>query len=55
MMVEDNGKGFDPSILETNKGAGWTNIRSRVDYLKGSMDINSEPGKGTTITIDVNL
>ena len=35
MVVEDNGKGFDPSVLETNKGAGWTNIRSRVDYLQG--------------------
>ena len=35
IVVEDNGKGFDPSVLENNKGAGWTNIRSRVDYLQG--------------------
>ena len=55
VLVEDNGKGFDPSVLETNKGAGWTNIRSRVDYLQGRMDIKSEAGKGTTVTIDVNI
>ena len=55
MVVEDNGKGFDTAILETNRGAGWTNIRSRVDYLQGNIDINSETGKGTTVTIDVNI
>jgi len=55
VLVEDNGKGFDPSVLETNKGAGWTSIRSRVDYLQGRMDIKSEAGKGTTVTIDVNI
>jgi signal transduction histidine kinase len=55
VVVEDNGKGFDTAILETNKGAGWTNIRSRVDYLQGHMDIKSEAEKGTTITIDVNI
>ena len=36
IVVEDNGKGFDTALLENNKGAGWTNIRSRVDYLKGN-------------------
>jgi two-component system, NarL family, sensor kinase len=55
MVVEDNGNGFDPSVLETNKGAGWTNIRSRVDYLQGHMDIRSEAGKGTTVTIVINI
>ena len=36
ILVEDDGKGFDKSLLENNKGAGWTNIRSReVDYLQG--------------------
>lgn len=55
MVVEDNGRGFDPSDLETNKGAGWTNIRSRVDYLQGHMDIRSESGKGTTVTIVINI
>jgi two-component system, NarL family, sensor kinase len=55
ILVEDNGKGFDTSLLETNKGAGWTNIRSRIDYLKGRLDIHSESNKGTTVTIELNV
>lgn len=55
VLVEDNGKGFDTATLENNKGAGWTNIRSRIDYLKGRFDIHSEQGKGTTVTIEFNV
>jgi two-component system NarL family sensor kinase len=55
IVVEDNGKGFDPSLAENNKGAGLTNIRSRVDYLKGQLDIHAEPGRGTLINIEFNV
>lgn len=55
IMVEDNGKGFDPAILEKNTGAGWTNIRSRVNYLKGQLEIYPEPGKGTSVNIELNV
>ncbi len=55
VVVEDNGKGFDTGILEKNKGAGWMNIRSRVDYLKGQLDIHSEAGKGTLVNIEFNV
>jgi signal transduction histidine kinase len=55
ILVEDNGKGFETAALNTHKGAGWANIRSRVDYLQGHLDVNSEPGKGTTVTIDINV
>ena len=55
VIVEDNGKGFDPSLPSNNEGAGWINIRSRVEYLKGQLDIHSEPGKGTLVTIEIEL
>jgi len=55
VLVEDNGRGFDTGILEDNKGAGWTNIRSRVEYLKGKIDVHSEAGKGTSVTIEFTL
>jgi len=54
IVVEDNGKGFDIALLENSKGAGWTNIRSRVEYLKGQLDIHSNPGKGTLVNIEFN-
>ncbi|MGZ8523417.1 MAG: tetratricopeptide repeat-containing sensor histidine kinase [Chitinophagaceae bacterium] len=55
IVVEDNGKGFDTAMLENNKGAGWVNIRSRVEYLKGQLDVHSEPGKGTLVNIEFNV
>jgi two-component system, NarL family, sensor kinase len=55
IIVEDNGKGFDTALLKNNKGAGLTSIRSRVDYLKGQLDIHSEQGKGTLVTIEFNV
>lgn len=55
IIVEDNGKGFDTALLKENKGAGLTNIQSRVDYLKGRLDIHAEPGKGTLVNIEFNV
>jgi len=51
ITVEDNGKGFDVASAQ-NKGNGLGNVRSRVDYLKGHLDIQSIPGKGTSTHID---
>ena len=55
VIVEDNGKGFDTSLIKNNKGAGLTSIQSRVDYLKGGLDIHSSPGKGTLVNIELNI
>ncbi|MBO9563266.1 MAG: sensor histidine kinase [Niastella sp.] len=54
VTVEDDGKGFDTKILEHKGGIGWRNIQSRVDYLKGKLDIRSERGKGTSVWIEFN-
>jgi two-component system, NarL family, sensor kinase len=53
ITVEDNGKGFDVNILDQKKGAGFSNIRSRVNYFKGTLDINSQPGNGTSVNIEL--
>lgn len=55
VVVEDNGKGFDTTVLEKSSGAGWENIRSRVEYLKGQLDVHSEPGKGTLVNMEFNI
>lgn len=50
IMIEDDGKGFNP---ETNKsGRGLKNIVTRSLWLKGNINIDSTPGKGTTITTE---
>ena len=55
ITVEDDGKGFDPQKLDSERGIGWSNIRSRVDYLKGKIDTRSEPGEGTSVHIELPL
>ncbi len=53
ITVEDDGKGFDTALLKGVNGIGWSNIQSRVEYLKGNLDVQSEPGKGTSVHIEI--
>lgn len=55
ITIEDDGKGFDKNLLTVSKGMGWNNIQNRVDFLKGKIDVNSEPGKGTSVLIEINM
>lgn len=52
ITVEDDGKWFDPVASDKAKGIGWTNIRSRVEYLKGRFNIQSTPGQGASIHVE---
>ncbi|QRR02182.1 tetratricopeptide repeat-containing sensor histidine kinase [Dyadobacter sandarakinus] len=53
LTVEDNGKGFDVNNLDLNKGAGLRNVKARVDYLNGRLDIRSKPSEGTSILVEI--
>ncbi len=53
ITVEDDGSGFDKTMVDKATGAGWGNIRSRVDYLKGKLDILSAAGQGTSVHITI--
>jgi two-component system, NarL family, sensor kinase len=54
ITVEDNGRGFDTSILENNDGTGYLNLRNRVEYLNGTIDIQTAPDKGTSVNIEIS-
>jgi two-component system NarL family sensor kinase len=53
IAVEDNGKGLNIDGLPYADGIGYQNIKSRIDFLKGNMDIQSISGKGTSILIKI--
>ena len=55
IIVEDNGKGM--LKREIARGFGFTTIQSKVDLFKGSFEIESQPGRGAMILVDlpVNL
>ena len=50
LTVEDDGKGFN--VSEERHGAGLANIKARVDYLSGTMDVVSAKGEGTSVHIE---
>lgn len=51
VSIEDNGKGFNAADKSNFGGIGLKNMISRVEYLKGTVDISSSPGKGTLVAI----
>ncbi len=55
VTVEDDGKGFDTALLNHSKGIGWSSIQNRVDFLKGKLDVHSQPDKGTSVLIELTV
>jgi len=55
VTVEDDGTGFDENTLKNSGGMGWHNIRNRVEFLKGKLDLQSGPGKGSSVMIEMNI
>ncbi|MEX2117367.1 MAG: PAS domain S-box protein [Bacteroidota bacterium] len=56
MSIEDDGKGFSPSMPRTLSSAGGMGIlsmRERAAVFGGTLTIESTPGKGTTILVDI--
>jgi signal transduction histidine kinase len=51
-VVEDNGVGFNPSETD-EKHLGLFGMRERVGMLHGQMTIESSPGRGTTVKVEI--
>lgn len=52
LLVVDDGGGFDPSEADgTASGFGIRSMEERARGLDGTVDIRSEPGKGTTVEV----
>ncbi|MBC3759935.1 type IV pili methyl-accepting chemotaxis transducer N-terminal domain-containing protein [Hyunsoonleella sp. SJ7] len=59
IVIDDNGKGFDPSKIKRVKtgdgGMGMTFMKERIKYIDGRMFLTSEEGKGTRVTLNIPL
>ena len=53
IMVEDNGQGFDHT--NAKEGLGLGNLKSRVNVLRGEMEIDSSKDRGTSITVHIPI
>src|SRR5450759_2332284 len=57
--IEDDGQGFDPKRvelpLETGRGLGLLGMRESVEILGGKMSLDSAPGNGAHITLEIPI
>ncbi len=56
IIYTDDGIGFNPaSVVKEKNGLGLRNLLSRTEMLGGNMFLNTKPGKGTEIIIEIPL
>jgi signal transduction histidine kinase len=55
LIIEDNGKGFDPEqqAAADARGLGLVSMRERAALVGGTLEIESRPGEGTTLFVRV--
>jgi two-component system, NarL family, sensor kinase len=54
VLIEDNGKGFNVAqALQQQGGLGLNNIKSRIEYLKGTVEWSSNANSGTLVAIHI--
>ena len=55
IIIEDNGKGFNPKKINKKDGMGLPNIEKKVEQVGGVFTIDSFESRGTSIIIDIPL
>lgn len=55
LTLHDNGDGFLTDALPDKTGSGLKNIQNRAKLIGATADITSEPGKGCSIKLSLNL
>jgi signal transduction histidine kinase len=53
ILITDNGSGFD--TLASSNGNGLLNLRNRLEHLHGRCELESTPGVGTTVLLQLPL
>lgn len=51
----DDGKGFDPAVLQARRGLGLKNIEARVNHLNATIEWYTQPGKGLKTIVKVPI
>lgn len=54
VMIEDDGAGFDPLRVERTDHFGLLGMQERAEALGGTLTVESSPGAGTTIVVEVS-
>ncbi|ABH00315.1 sensor kinase, two-component system (plasmid) [Rhodococcus jostii RHA1] len=54
-VIEDNGIGFDLDLVGQRRSLGLIGMRERARLVGGRMSVESRPGQGTTIMVEVPI
>jgi len=55
ITAEDDGQGFHLDAQQPVDGMGMSNIKNRVEYLNGKLELNSVINEGTVINIELDV
>lgn len=55
LSISDDGTGFDPATVRAHRGNGLSNIISRADLFNGVVTIDTAPGKGCRLNVQVPI
>jgi signal transduction histidine kinase len=53
VIVEDDGIGFDADLARESGHLGLLGMEERTEMLGGTLTVESEPGRGTTLFVEV--
>ena len=53
--IQDDGRGFDPNDATDRGGMGLQSMRERAERIDGELEIDSKPGRGSTLRLTVPL
>ena len=54
LEITDDGIGFEPTTIQGNSGLGLAGMEERAALLGGQLSVNSKPGEGTRVRVEVS-
>ncbi len=55
IIIEDDGVGFNIKTVDLKNGMGISSIKTRIEHLNGSFNIDSTINKGSSVIIDIPI
>jgi len=55
LTISDDGRGFDPNIVEENVHFGLRGLQERAEMAGGTLEVNSNPGSGTIVKLTITM
>jgi nitrate/nitrite-specific signal transduction histidine kinase len=54
-VIADDGQGFEPESVASDKSFGLASMRERAQSLEGELQVETQPGHGTRVILSIPL